>query len=120
MQDQRGRQFIAFHEVRGSIFTAAATLTNGTATSLIPGDVDYFADIIEVSFANNSSGAARVSLINDGTIVKDLASGPGGNIHQFNVPVAQPVKNTPWNVQMEDITNTTVVFNTRFIKRTQE
>ncbi len=38
--DISGREFIAFHEVRGAIVSCTASLTTGTATTLIAGDVD--------------------------------------------------------------------------------
>ena len=109
-------------DVRGATVTAAATLTNGTATSLIAGDADYLLDIVEITFSTGTTVAlgtatAGIDLINDGTVVRhiDLAEG-GPNQLRFDVPLKQLTTNTPWIVDMDDVTGTTVRINATIIK----
>lgn len=116
--DVDGRQFIAQHDVRGAIYTASVTLTGGTAQTLIAGDADYFLDLIEVSFANNSV-SARLTLVNDGSTVRTIQASAGQTNLKFDAPLAQPVKNTPWMADLEDITGTSIVVDARFIKKNQ-
>ena len=114
--DSQGRQFIALHDVRGALVTASATLTTGTAQTLIAGDTDYFLDLIEVSFANNS-GSAQVLLTNDGTTICTVQAGAGTTQMFFDAGLTQNTKNTPWLADLEDITGSSIVVNATFIKK---
>lgn len=118
--DPQGRQFIAAHDVRGAIVTAAASLTTGTATSLLAGDADHFLDLIEVTFANNSTVSASVALTNDGTSIRTFQVPASNTLAvNFEAPLNQNTKNTPWLADMEDITATTVSVGARFIRKQQ-
>lgn len=118
MKDLQGRQFVAHHDVRNAIYSASATLSTGTATSLIAGDSGYFLDIIELTAANNSDVAVSVTLTNDGTTIRTVGV-PAGSTTQlrFDVPLKQQTKNTPWIVDMGDITGTTVTVEAYLIKK---
>lgn len=114
--DNEGRQFIALHDVRSAVRSASASLSTGTAVTLLAGDADYFLDIVELSFANNSTASASVVLSNDGTTIRTLQIGAGTSQLRFDVPVRQAVKNTPWILDMEDVTGTSVVVDAVLIK----
>lgn len=117
-KDQSGRQFIAHHDVRNSIVSAAATLTTGSAVTLISADADYFLDIVEATFANNSNAAANVLLTNDGTTIRNLQIPAGGSVQLFfDAPLKMNTKNQPWLADMEDITGTTIVIGATLIKK---
>lgn len=117
-QDSSGRQFMAIHETRSNIYTAAASVTNGTATSLIAADADYFTDIIEVTLSSNTTVAGvQVSLLQDGSVVRTVQVPQNSTLQLlFDAPLAAIRKNTVWAVDMEDISGTTVTVGARFIK----
>ena len=119
MKDATGRTYIAMHEVRGGLVTANASLTTGTSTILIAGDADKFLDIVEISLANDSTVAVHVDLTNDGTTIRGIDI-PVTNTVQlyFDAPLKQITKNTPWNIDMGDITGTTVMVGATLIKTT--
>ena len=97
------------HEMREAVVTANASVSTGTATSFIVGEADYFLDIFELTAANTSTVGATFSLVNDGTTVRTISVPAGGTVHlKFDVPLKQITKNTPWIVDMEDITATTL------------
>lgn len=123
MKDNKGRQFIAMHEVRSSLVSASASLTTGTATSLIAGDAADYLDIIEITFSSGSTAAlgtatVGVDLINDGTIIRhiDLIEG-GAEQFRFDAPLRQQTKNTPWILDMDDVTGTTIRVDATLIKQ---
>lgn len=121
MKDATGRTFIAMHEVRGGLVTANASITTGTATSLISGDADKFLDIVEISFANNSTVGAHVNIVNDGTTIRGVDVPLSGTVQLcFDTPLKQITKNTPWNIDMDDITGTTVMVGATLIKTTND
>src|SRR3990167_1446299 len=104
-EDSYGRQFIAMHDVRGALVSANVTLTNGTGGTLIAGDADYLLDIVEITFATASTaGGAVVDLNNDGTVVRSVGLPAGGMHLKFDVPLKQITQNTPWVVDMNDVT----------------
>lgn len=115
--DSSDRQVMILHEVRAGLVSSAASVTTGTATVLLGGDTDYFMDIVELTATNNSTVAAQVSLVSDGTTVRTFIV-PQGNTIQlgFDAPILQPLKNLPWIIDMEDITGTTVTINATHIK----
>lgn len=120
--DPQGRVFIATHDVRGAIVTANASLStsDGVFTTLNPGDVDYFTDIVEATFSNSSTGGVGVDLYNDGTIVRhfDLPASSSSQF-QWGAPLKQVTKNTPWQLDISgaDITATTVNVGAQLIKK---
>lgn len=117
MKDTRGRQFIAMHDARGAIVTAAASLTTGTAATFLSGDASDFLDLIEATFANNSTAAATVTLANDGTTIRTIVVPAATTLAvKWDVPIKQLTKNVPWVIDMEDITGTTVTVGANFIK----
>lgn len=119
MKDNRGRHFIAHHDVRSAVVTATASLTTGTASSLIAGDAADFMDIVEVTLSNNSTVAASVTLVNDGTTARTFQVPASNTLSiKYDVPVKQNAKNTPWLADMEDVTGTTVVVDAVLIKKT--
>lgn len=123
--DLQGRVITAPHEVRGGVVTANATLTTGTAASFIVGDADYYLDILEVTFATSSTATlggteVQVDLINDGTIVRSVGVPYGTTQLFFDIPLKQITKGTPWNVDMNDITGTTVWVGATIIKNPQQ
>ena len=117
-----GKEFMGFHEVRGAVVTANATLSNGTAATLVAGDADYFLDIQEITFSTGSTAAlgtslAGIDIINDGTIVRHVDLLDGG-LEQltFDIPLKQITKGTPWIVDMDDVSSTTVQIGATLIK----
>ena len=116
--DRDDKLMVQLHDIRGAVVTANATVTTGTTTSLITGDADKMLDLVEVTFANNSSVGAHIDLINDGTTVRAVDIPAYGTVQLvFDTPLEQIIKNTPWNVDMNDITGSTVKIGALFIKR---
>lgn len=118
--NSKGHVFIAMHDSRGALVSAAATLTTGTATSFLAGDADYMLDLVEITLSNNTTvagGVIGVSLINDGTTIKTFSVQPGTNQFVFDAPLRQNTKNTPWNLDMDDVTGNTIVVEGTFIKK---
>lgn len=116
--DTQGRWFIAHHDVRGALVSAAVSVSTGTPTSLIAGDSDYFLDIVELSFANASTASASVVIVNDGTPIRTFQV-PASNTSRmsFDAPMRQQTKGTPWFIDMEDITGTTISVDAVLIKK---
>ena len=119
-----GIQITQPYEVGGAFVTATATLTTGTATSLVTGDADYYLDLVEIMFSSTSTvalGTANfsIALINDGETYRTFAMGEGQDVTQaiFPAPLRQNVKNTPWNIDMDDVTGTTVNVAATFVKK---
>ncbi len=116
--DRDSKLMIQMHEARGALVTASATLSNGTAATLLAGDADKMLDLIEVSFATASILGVSVDLMNDGSVIRSVVAPAGGTLHmKFDAPVEQLTKNIAWVVDMEDTTGTTVKVNATFIKR---
>ncbi len=116
-RDTRGRGLLINHELRGGRVTANATLTSGTIASLIAGDTDYFLDIVEVQFSNNSTVGVGVDLGNDGSVSRHVDIPASSTVQlMFVNPHKQGVKNLPWTVQMDDVTGTTVKISATLIK----
>ena len=117
LKDNRGRQITKPFEIRGAHVTAVASLTTGTAATLLSGDASYFLDLIQVSLANSSTVSASVSLTSDGTTLRTYQIPAGDTlVINYNIPISQLTKNVPWLVDMEDITGTTVTVEAEFIK----
>lgn len=121
-EDAQGKLIIVPHTVRNAVFSANATLTTGTAGSLTAGDADYFLDIVEISFSTSSVAAAatlggQIDLISDGTIVRSFGVPASNSQFYYDLPLKQVTKNTPWVVDMSDITGTTVWVGATLIKK---
>ena len=122
-----GIQITQPYEVSGAFVSATATLANGTATSLITGDADYYLDLVEIMFSSTSTvalGTANfsITLINDGETYRTFAMGEGQDVVQctFPAPLRQNVKNTPWNIDMDDVTGTSVNVAATFVKKSRQ
>lgn len=107
--NNEGAAIMAMHDVRSALVSANASVSTGSATTLIAGDASYYLDIVEMTFSHNSTLAgAVVDLINDGTIVRTVSL-PAGTVQlKFDAPLKQITKNTPWIIDMNDITGSTV------------
>lgn len=117
-RDSQGRQFIAMHDVRGAIVTGFAVLNTGTITQLVAGDTDYFLDVIELMCSNNSTVGVGIDLVNDGSIKRHIDIPASTTLQfQFDAPLKQQTKSVPWNVDMDDVTGTTVQVGAMFIKK---
>lgn len=118
MFDDVGRRITMPFQVRDLVSTASASLTNGTAITLLAaGSGGVFNDCVHVSFANNSTAAANVVLLSDGTIIKTIQVPANNTLSiDFTYPLTQPVANTIWSVDMEDVTGTTVNVDAVFVK----
>ena len=122
-----GIQIVQPFEVSGAFVSAAATLTTGTATSLATGDADYYLDLVEIMFSSTSTvalGTANfsIALINGGETYRTFVMGEGQDVVQctFPAPLRQNEKNTPWNVDMDDVTGTTVNVYATFVKKNRQ
>lgn len=106
------------HEVRNGLVTASASLSSGTAATLLAGDTGNLLDLVEVTLSSNSTITSSVVLKNDGTTVRTFQVPTNGSVSiAYDVPVKQLTKNTPWLVDMEDVTGTTVTIDAVFIKK---
>lgn len=119
--DDVGRQVVTLLQVRDLIATASATLSTGTAATLLAaGGSGVFHDLVHLTASNNSTVAgntASVQLLQDGSVVKTLQVPNGGTLAiDFTVPIPQGSSNTVWTVDMEDITGTTVYIDALFAK----
>lgn len=116
LMDDVGRPITTPYQMRDMVSTANATLSNGTNTSLQAGNSTEFFDLVEVTFANESTGAVTVALKDDGTTAKtfrlpaDSTSGA-----TFTVPVPQSAKGGNWTADMEDV-SATVSVSATFVK----
>ena len=118
MGDDIGRQVMVLHQVRDLIVTAFVQITNGTPTVLKAGNSGYFLDLVEISFATNSTVAAtNVALRDDGTTVRGVDIPVDDTVQlEFSVPIPQNAKGGDWVVDMEDVTGTTLDIAATFIK----
>lgn len=119
-KDTLGRLFITKHDVRDALVSAQASVSNGTETTLASGDSDYFLDIVEIAFANNSDAAVSVVLKNDGSTIRTFQV-PANNtlVPPLETGIRQLTKNTPWRVDLPDITGTTISVDAVLIKAKQ-
>lgn len=121
--DAEGRLLLTHQELRGSLVSSYVSLTTGTATQLIAGDVDYLLDIVEVTFAHNSfvatgTSTAQVSLVSDGTIIETVQVPVGETVQlSYENPLRQLTKNTPWFADMDDITGSTITVKATMMKK---
>ena len=121
MFDKRGRQVFVQHTVRDLIATAQASVTTGTVTELLAGIAGTYLDLVYISFANNSDAAVNVTLKDDGTTVRTftvpVSTNNGGFIaEKLDIPWPQSAVGGTWDVDMPDITGTTVTVNALFAK----
>ncbi len=111
------RGVVVLHEARNALVSATVSVSSGTASSLIAGDAELFLDIVEISFANNSTVGAAVALKSDGTTIKNFNIPAGGTVQlELGSLLRQQTKNTPWLVDMEDITGTTIIVDALLVR----
>lgn len=105
-------------QVRDIHVTAQATLTNGTSTAFLAGDTAKFLDLQHITLANNSSAAASVVLRDDGSPTKTFQVPANSTlfIDCSNLPIFQSLKGSNWNLDMEDITGTSIQADALFVK----
>lgn len=117
MEDQLGRQLINPFAARGALVTASVTLTTGTNSTLIAGDAAYPLDILNVSFSNDSTVAAQLTLKDDGTVVKTVSIPASGTVElNPQVPIKQGRAGGNWSADMTDITGTSVTVEAILMK----
>lgn len=116
--DKVGRAISWPFQVRDLAATAIASLSNGTSTVLLgAGGTGVFHDMVHVTLSNNSTSAVSVALLDDGTTRKTFQIPASNTLSiDFSYPFIQSTANTIWNVDMEDVTGTTVSVDAVFIK----
>lgn len=118
MINTRYKKYFDLTGVAGAVVTATASLTNGTAATLLAADSTEFLDLFEVTAACNSTVGATITLSNDGTTMATIVAPANGTAQlRFDPPITQQVKSIAWVADMEDISSTTVTINARFVKR---
>ena len=107
------------YELRDSLVTAYVQATGGTKVTLLAGDSNFFHDLLEVSFANNSTVVVtNVTLSDDGTTVRIVDVPVDGTVQIVEpVPFPQGAKGGNWQIDIDDITGTNVDVTALFIRR---
>ncbi len=115
--DDMGRVVTWPYQVRDLITTAQASLTTGTVTTLLAGATSTFHDLLYIKFSNNSA-ATTVDLIDDGTVVmNDINIAASGNTEvKLPIPLPQSGTGGNWQLDLPDITGTTISVDALFIK----
>ena len=118
MADDIGRQVMVLHQVRDLVETAYVQIASGTPVVLKAGNSGYFLDLVEISFATNSTVAsANVTLKDDGTVVRGVDIPVDDTVQlKFSVPIPQSAKGGDWVVDMEDVTGTILDVSATFIR----
>lgn len=89
--DKLGRQVVTPYQIRDLLFTANATLTRATETSLIAGNGTNFYDIVTITGANTSGIAQNISIRfgTAGTVIDQLTIPLTGTANkQYTVPLS--------------------------------
>lgn len=114
--DDLGRQIIR-HSIRDLVYTASASLTTGTATTLRAGVTSAYLDLVQVTAANNSTAAAQITISDESTVVRTIQVPAASTLHiVFDPPLKQSATGVNWNADMEDITGTTVSLSAEFVE----
>ena len=115
---QNKPKLIEQYAVRGEFVTAHASLTGGTSSTLLTADTVAKLDLVWIGFSNNSDAATTVTLIDDGTTV-NIYPVPASTANQFNyeTPVPKNAVAGNWNVDMPDISGSTITVRALFVKR---
>ena len=107
--DQMGRLMTRPYLVRDLLTTASATLTTGTATTLLSGTSGYYMDLKQLTMANNSDVAALVALLDESTTIRTFLVPARNSVSfAFEPALKQSATGVNWLVDMEDITGTTI------------
>lgn len=121
LADKYGRQITQPYTVRDLVATAAASLTNGTPTTLITGITGTLLDLVYISLTNNSDFAVTVTLTDDSTTVRTFSvpvttTNSGVVSAEFPIPWPQSTAGSTWRVDMPDISGTTVTVDALYIR----
>lgn len=115
--DDLGRQLTRPFQVRDLITTAIAILSTGTAATLVTGVSGAFLDLKQISFANNSGASASVAILDESTTVRTIQVPVSSTVHlSFDPPLKQNATGVNWNIDMEDITGTTISVAAEFFQ----
>lgn len=115
--DDLGRQLVRPLQVRDLIFTAYASVTNGTETTLLGASAGNFHDLIMVVGSNNSDAAVSVDIraVTGGNVINTLripANGTAGWTPP--VPWPQDATGNNWTIDGPDETGRTLTFSALF------
>lgn len=120
--DDLGRQLTTPYQVRDLVATAQASTATLAEVTLLAGAASTFHDLLEITCANNTGAAVRVSL-RDATaagVVKTFDVPANNTIQQtFPVPVPQNTAAAAWTIQNAgsgDISGTDVTVSATFVK----
>lgn len=117
--DLIGRQLVRPVQARELLTTAYATLTTGTATTLLASAASTFNDLIYLVGANNSDVAVTVNISPgsaEGTVLTLQIPANGTAGIACPVPMPQNTAANTWTADMGDITGTTVFLSALFSK----
>lgn len=120
--DDVGRQVMTLHQVRDLILTASASTATLAEETLLAGTAGVFNDLIELTCANNSGAAVRISIreTTGGPIVKTIDIPANNTVSRdFPVPIPQSVAATAWTIQNAgsgDTSGTVVAVSALFIR----
>ena len=115
--DDVGRIVNYPYQVRDMIATAYVALANGTVTSLRAGTTGEFADLSFISLGNASSAAVTITLLDDSTTASAYEVPASGTVVvHYPTPLPQGATGSAWQVDMADITGTTVRITALFVR----
>jgi len=116
--DDVGRQVTYPYQVRDLITTAYVSVANGTVIDLLAGGgTGIFHDLVQIQLSNNSGVAATIVLLDDSTTVATFVVPANSSVNfTYPTPIPQSSANGDWEVDMTDITGTTVSITALFIK----
>lgn len=117
--DDKGRQVMRAHQVRGLLATAYVSVSTGTEATLLAGAAGVFNDLVQIIAANQSSAAVQLDIraVNAGNVVMTLyipANSTAGAV--LSIPWPQSDTGNAWTVDLPDITGTTVNVSALFTK----
>ena len=117
--DSEGRLLTWPYQARDLTTTAYASLTTGTAATLLTGIAGVKHDLVMVVGSNSSTASATIDIrdATNGGIVATIEV-PAGGVAGFvpPTPVPQNIAGDTWTVDMNDITGTTVNVTGLFVK----
>ena len=115
--DDVGRQITYPYQVRDLFNTAYVSLTGGSVTDLIAGVSGVFLDLVQITAANDSGAAVTLTVYDDSAVVMSMVVPANNTITQtFPVPIRQGATGGDWEVDLPDISGTTVYVNAQFIR----
>lgn len=120
--DKVGRIISYPYQVRDLIATSQAELATLAEVTLLAGATGTFHDLVEITCANNSGAAVRISLRDNiaGGVVKTFDIPATNTITQtFPIPIPQNEAANSWTIQNAasgDVSGTTITVSAIFIK----